>query len=833
MSWLLLVLAASSIAQESDWKDLGDLESSAEQYDFQAEVASLMDIIINSLYMNKEVFLRELISNASDAMDKIRFLSTLNSDISTSDLEIRIEFNEEAKTLSIRDKGVGMTKLDLIEKLGTVAKSGTTQFIEAIATGGDINLIGQFGVGFYSSFLAAEKVVVVSKHDDDDQYIWSSNAGSSFSVVLDPRGNTLERGTEVIMHVKQEAEEFLSQDRLKEVIKRYSEFIDYPIYLHVQKEKYVQVPIEDEDEEQPEDHEEHDHEDHDHEDHDHEDHDHDDHDHEDHDHEDHDHEDTEEATEDQNEEQEEAKPKTKSVTEKVWEWEQVNSQKAIWLKDKSELKVKDYVRLFKVINKDGSEPLYLTHFSGEGEVEFKAIVFFPENPPFDLFENYNKKVSGLRLYCRRVMITDEYEDMVPRYMNFLKGVIHSDDIPLNVSRENLQQQRVIKIISKKIVQKVLDVLGRLADEKEEIEIEDKPEKTAEDEQEEIPDVEETEAEKKEREEEEQIMLRWNRYKGSKRFAEIWKVYSKHFKLGLIEDSTNRTRLAKLFRFYSTKSLEELTSFDQYIDRMKEGQDKIYYLAGESKKGLDASPIIEALKEKDIEVMLLDDPLDEYAMNSLKSYSDKDIVNASRGVLDVSYDDYELAREKKLKELYQPLTDWFKALLGKDVESVTVSRRLTKDPVVVSTTENSYTANLERIQRSQAYANQNKFPEGYAAKKVLELNPGHVVIKKFLERVEDDPESKALEDQGWLLYQSALLSSGFPLREDTTFSSRLQRSLRNKMSIHPAEIISEPEIEFDFEDEQQVEHDEEIEEIEDLESESLDEPEEPTVVKDEL
>merc|ERR1712072_1073838 len=399
------------------------IEEGEEKFEFQAEVSRLMDIIINSLYKQKSIFLREIISNASDALDKIRFLSLSEDGIlgegENKKLEIRISFDKEKRVLTLRDRGVGMTKQDLIQNLGTVARSGTTQFVEAVASGADTNLIGQFGVGFYSAYLVADKIQVVSKHNDDEQHIWESTADATFSVAEDPRGDTLGRGTEIKLFLKEDASEFLEQSKLEDLVKRYSEFITFPIYLHKSKTETVEVPIDDEDDSEDEDDSGEDGEE--------------------------DEEEGEEEGEEGEEEEEEEEPKTKTETKTVWFWQHINDQPAIWTRDKSEITEEEYNQFFQSLSgKKGSSddtPLSWIHFRAEGEIEFKSILYVPKSAPYDMYDNYYGKASGMRLYVRKVLITDEFEDLMPRYLNFIRGVVDSDDLPLNVSRETLQQHK--------------------------------------------------------------------------------------------------------------------------------------------------------------------------------------------------------------------------------------------------------------------------------------------------------------------------------------------------------------------------------------------------------
>merc|ERR1719346_564551 len=391
------------------------MAETSEKHEFQAEVNRLMDIIINSLYTDKQVFLRELVSNAADALEKARFHSVQDDSFlgDTKDLEVKIEHDPEAKTISITDTGVGMSKADLINNLGTGAKSGTTNFLEAMAEGADTNLIGQFGVGFYSAFLVADKVSVTSKCNDDPvQHVWESSADASFTVVADPRGNTLGRGTRVTLHLKEDAHDYLAEEKLKELSKKYSQFIQFPIYVKVKKEVDAEAEEDDEDDDDKED----------------------------------------------EEEKEEKKPTKKTV----YEWEQVNTQKAIWLRAKEDVTEEEYTEFYKSISKDYLDPLAYTHFNAEGEIEFKSILFLPKKAPFDMNENYHTKKNEIKLYVRRVLVAEKFEDLLPKYLNFVRGVVDSDDLPLNVSREQLQQNKIMKVISKKLVRKVLELMKKLA-----------------------------------------------------------------------------------------------------------------------------------------------------------------------------------------------------------------------------------------------------------------------------------------------------------------------------------------------------------------------------------
>lgn len=429
-----------------------------------------------------------------------------------------------------------------------------------------------------------------------------------------------------------------------------------------------------------------------------------------------------------------------------------------------------------------------------------------------MFENYYNQASGLRLYVRRVLITEEYENLVPKYLNFLRGVIHSDDLPLNVSRETLQQERVMKILGNKVTKKVLESLKKLADGKTEFE---------------VPDETEDEKEKKDDEYEEknrQIMMRWRRKDSKAKYKEFWEQYSKNIKLGVMEDSNNRNRLAELLRFHSLKNPKEFISFDDYISNMAEDQEYIYYLAGEELDALKESPLVEKFKQLDYDVLLMDDPLDEFCMSYINEYGEKKFQNIARtGIKFTASSGTEERKTQKLKEHYQVLIDWWKELLGKEVDKVTVSNRLIKSPVAISSGEGGYTANMERITRAQAYANQQKFPSHMIARKVLEIHPGHPAIRKLMDLVETEPESLAVKDYGWLLYYTATIPSGFPPREDNDYTARMYRVLRNKMKVSPSEPISEPEVPSRFFEEDDQETNEDVDSLDEREAvENLDE-----------
>jgi heat shock protein beta len=699
LSWIsLLLLAFASLSSSNE-----------EKFEFQAEVSRLMDIIINSLYANKDVFLRELLSNASDALDRIRYLGVKDDkelgDGESRELEIRVSYDKEARTLSIRDRGVGMTRNDLIENLGTVAKSGTTAFVEAMAgSQGDLSMIGQFGVGFYSVYLAADKVEVASKNNaDEDQWIWTSKADSTFTIRKDPEGNTLGRGTSITLYLKEDADDYLNQDKLEAIIRKYSEFIAYPIYLRKSRDEQVV----DEDAPEPEEGEE--------------------------------------------------RPK-KSVT--TWSWERVNDQPAIWTRNKEDVSDEEYISFYKATTKDYSEPVAWTHFKAEGEIEFKSILYVPKVAPVGLYENYYSKSSSLKLYVRRVMITDEFEDLMPRYLNFIKGVVDSDDLPLNVSREQLQQHKILKVIGKKLVRKIIEMLTQLSEE----------------------DVQQR---KKVREGEEAS-------KEESKFASIWKNFGKSFKLGVIEDGANKLRLAKLCRFATTK--HEVSTLEEYVERMPSWQHNIFFLAGNELDELKESPFLERAAKKNVEVLLFAEPLDEYLVQNLPEFEGKKLQNlAKEGIKFGDESEEDRRREQFYKEEFQPLCNWLKSVFGESIEKVVVSSRVVDTPSVIVTTQFGHSANMEKIMKAQTMGDSER-AKYMAAKKVMEINPRHPIVVELASRAGKGGEEEDLaRDLAWLLFDVSRLNSGFDIEKPQAFADRMYRLMKSGLNLDSLDLLPEASV----------------------------------------
>ena len=699
----------------------------ANTFNFNADINQLLSLIINTFYSNKEIFLRELISNASDALDKIRYLAITDPTVLKNEEKyfIRIIPDKTNNTLTIWDSGIGMTKTDLINNLGTIARSGTRHFMELLNAGADISMIGQFGVGFYSSYLVANKVVVISKSNDDEQYRWESIANSTFQVVkdtiLNDKSNAIGRGTKIILYLKDECVEFLEERKLKDLIKKHSEFISFPIELWIEKttEKEVDDDEDDdkkEDEKKDEKKEEEKKEEK---------------------KEGEEKKEEEKKEEEKKEEKKEDEPKVedtkeekkekkkKKIKEVTHEFERVNNTKPIWLRKKEEVTKEEYANFYKSITNDWEDHLACIHFTMEGHLEIKGILFVPKRAPFDLFEA-NKKKTNIKLYVRRVFIMDDCDELIPEYLGFIKGVIDSDDLPLNISRESLQQNKILKAIKKSITKKCIELFFQIAENAED-------------------------------------------------FKKFYEQFSKNLKLGIHEDSTNRAKLAELLRYYSTKSGDEMVSFKQYIERMQPKQKYIYYITGESKSVVAASPFIEKLKEKGIEVLYLTDPIDEYCIQQLKDFDGKQLKCCSKEGLDLEDTEDEKKAFEELKTQYEPVCKKIKEILDNKVEKVVVGERLDESPCVLVTSEFGWTANMERIMKAQALRD-NSMTSYMISKKTLEINPKHGIIKELKAQIEKDSNSSNIKDTIWLLYDTSLLNSGFSIEDPNAFAKRTYKMI---------------------------------------------------------
>ncbi|CAN4110169.1 unnamed protein product [Withania somnifera] len=643
-----------STAAASDASD-----SPSEKFEYQAEVSRLMDLIVNSLYSNKEVFLRELIS-----------LSFLKDAV---DLDIRIQTDKDNGIITITDSGIGMTRQELVDCLGTIAQSGTAKFLKALKdskdAGADSNLIGQFGVGFYSAFLVSERVQVSTKSPKSDkQYVWVGEANSSTYTIreeTDP-AKQLPRGTRLTLYLKRDDKVFAHPERIEKLVKNYSQFVSFPIYTWQEKGYTKEVEVD---------------------------------------------EDPAEAKKEGEDETAEKKKKTKKVVEKYWDWELTNETQPIWLRSPKEVSKEEYNEFYKKTFNEYLEPLASSHFTTEGEVEFRSVLFVPSVSGMGKDDIVNPKTKNIRLYVKRVFISDDFDgELFPRYLSFIKGVVDSNDLPLNVSREILQESRIVRIMRKRLVRKAFEMIQGIA-------------------------------------------LSENRDD----YEKFWENFGKHLKLGCIEDRENHKRLAPLLRFFSSQSENEMISLDEYVENMKPDQKDIYYIASDSVTSAKNTPFLEKLLEKDLEVLFLVDPIDEVAIQNLKAFKEKNFIDISKEDLDLG--DKNEDKEKEIKQEFGQTCDWIKKRLGDKVASVQISNRLSCSPCVLVSGKFGWSANMERLMKAQTVGDTSSL-EFMRSRRVFEINPEHSIIRTLTEACRSTPDDEEALRAIDLLYDAALVSSGF-------------------------------------------------------------------------
>ncbi|KAI8086184.1 Hsp90 protein-domain-containing protein [Halteromyces radiatus] len=674
-----------------------------EKFTFQTEISRLMSLIINSLYKSREIFLRELISNASDALDKIRFLALTDASAlaTQEDLTISIAADPETNSLIITDTGIGMTREQLMKNLGTIAKSGTSEFLEKLESAkGDVTQIGQFGVGFYSVFLVADKVTVASKSNDDpDQHVWMSEAVDDFVIAKDPRGNTLGRGTQITIHLKDNALEFMNQDTLKSLVGKYSEFINFPIMVWTSRNETITKPKQEQNEE-----------------------------------------DDDIMEESLDKDQSDVNKEEEQETRTIYSWERVNTIKPIWMRNPKDVSDEDYVDFYRSFTKNPSgEALTWSHYKGEGDVEFRSIIYVPSQADPNFFQNLAEKVHNVKLFVKRVFITDEF-DLFPKWLSFLKGVVDADDLPLNVSRETLQKHRSLRTISKHLVKKSLDMFAQLAKQDEE------------------------------------------------KYTKFIKQFGSALKYGAIESNTHRKKVSSLLRFASSYDPSGPTvSLDSYVSRMKANQKSIYYLSGMSISEIENSPFLEQLLARGYEVLYMVDPIDEMLIQNMPGYNGKMFVNIAKGILNFGDEEEEGLDQANDSVKYQPLFDWLKETLKDQVDKVVSSKRLTKSPMAIVANDFGLTGHMERLMAAQGAESKSQqdmmLNMMKMQKKTLEINPAHPIIKTLLERVQSDDVDSDMTELVTVLYETTSIRSGYPLADINGFTKRVETIIRKGVGVN--------------------------------------------------
>lgn len=666
--------------------------STKEKFAFDANISSLLNLIINTFYSNKDIFLRELISNSSDAIDKYNHDCLINKPEDRVENLISIIPDKENKQLFIIDTGIGMDKDELVQNLGSIANSGTKAFMEKVK---DSNLIGQFGVGFYSAFLISKSVSVISKKSNSDYWKWESDASGDFTVEKLEDGKIhpeyeFKQGTVIQCMLKdEEVDTFTNVNKLKSIVKEHSQYINYPIKIFVTREESKEVEIEEEEQEQ------------------------------------------EEKSTDNNEEDvvvedvkedEEKKPKTKTVKETVKEFELINENKPIWLRQSNDITEDDYHGFYKSLTNDGDTPYCYKHISGEGQVEYKGILYLPKKVHNNVFER-GVKQNNIKLFVRKIFVSDNSAVLCPEWLHFVSGMVDTDDLPLNVSREMLQENKVIKVIKKSIVKKSIDMLKVAMQDKE-------------------------------------------------NYLKIYKTYQKNIKLGVYEENSDRERVADLLMFYSSSSPDKMITFDDYITTMNENQKNIYYISGDDIDILKTSPFLDRFKKNGYDVLMMTDPVDEYMCQRLVQYKDNKLVCITKGDIELpNITDAEKEDLKKKQEEFKSMCDHIKKTYSKDFTDVKITNKISDLPCIVSSPEYGFSANMEKIIKAQTLGQADSSTSYMLNKRILEFNPYHSIVKK-IKNIDDSDEQKTSRDLLDLVINSALLYSGYQIINPVDFSKRV-------------------------------------------------------------
>mmetsp|Transcript_34618 Transcript_34618/g.58751 ORF Transcript_34618/g.58751 Transcript_34618/m.58751 type:complete len:753 (-) Transcript_34618:178-2436(-) len=696
--------------------DAETVDESAETFEFQAEVGRVMDIIINSLYSNRDVFLRELVSNAADACDKKRFLSITSDSSDGTNLAkpaIQIKSDKDAMTVTIEDSGVGMTKSELQNNLGRIAQSGTKKFVEALGEGSaDVNLIGQFGVGFYSAYLVAERVEVVTKsmQPDSPQLKWTSDASSSYTISEETTGAPIDgSGTRLVLHLRDDALEYLEPAKLEELLQHYSEFVEFPISVWKETTEYKQVP-------------------------------------------------DEEANKDLEEGE---KPKMKTVPETKEGYELMNTNKPIWLRSPSDVTEEEYKDFYQsAFRASYDEPLAHTHFSLEGQIECKSILYIPGMLPFELSKDmFDEDASNIRLYVKRVFINDKFEDIVPRWLKFVRGVVDSQDLPLNVSREILQKSKVLSIINKRLVRKSLDMIREIESDEDE-----------------------------------------------SKYIMFWNNFGKYLKVGVIEDRRNKDDIVPLLRFLSSQSGEEYTSLEQYVEGMKENQKQIYYVTADGKEKAQMSPAAEKVRSRGYEVLYLTEPLDEIMIESVTEYKEFKLVDVSKEGLEFDDEDKEerKKKEEELNEDHKSVKEYLETALAGKVQKVKMTDLLADSPAALVQSAYGMSPTMQRYMKAQNVASggSDAGMMGSFNQAVLEVNPSHPIVRDLEHMVKtQSEESDEAKNFAVLLYDVAALTSGYEIEDSGDFAQRILSMMTSKakVDVRDAEVEAANEAQEPVED----------------------------------